>query len=283
MKQLFVYILLLGFVSADCPNGSVPIPELPGEQCWVFVKDVAIEVDQWFTCMYQDATFLSVHNTFENNLIVEYAQQYLGNVSSIYLGMEYLHVGRDIGWGWYDGTPMDYFKWALGEPKPSAECGHLDLKSTNWISDGYCPKGSVPIPELTGECWVFVKKSDVEVYQDLACVLLGTEMISIHNTIQNNIIAQYAQQQFGNNVTGVYLGLEWLHVGKDLGWCWEDGTPTDYLKWAAGEPKLSNECVHLNPSNGNWFSDGCVDKYPTICRVPQPGESRRTRNLRANR
>ncbi|CAJ0583828.1 unnamed protein product, partial [Mesorhabditis spiculigera] len=127
-----------------------------------------------------------------------------------------------------------------------------------------CRYGTVSIPEWPGQCWIFQHQPEFRDGQYLKCMSEPGSMISIHNAQQNAILLKYAKQAFPDGK--IYLGLENVHAGRDLGWIWPDGTPTDYINWAQGSPALGTACAVLNP-DGTWSSNACDQKLPTICQA----------------
>lgn len=64
---------------------------------------------------------------------------------------------------------------------------------------------------------------------------------------------------------GASIGLHDLHSESHFSWV--DGTKTDYLNWARGEPNNLNDedCVSIDQS-GKWNDNSCNTKFYFICK-----------------
>ena len=131
---------------------------------------------------------------------------------------------------------------------------------------------------------VGVKKSMQEA--EMACLRAGGHLASIHSDQQLDDI-----RGLGGN--GSWIGLHDRHVeagcsgGGDGGFVWLDGSPTDFVAWASGEPndwsngaahcdldedEGSEDCVQMD-ATGEWFDVDCEQEQEFICQHcgPIPG------------
>ncbi|VDO29384.1 unnamed protein product [Haemonchus placei] len=72
---------------------------------------------------------VSVENGFENAMLADLSKsgtEYKKDSDLTWIGLTQANYPTDTKWTWTDGTPLDYFRWAPGEPnnlKGLEHCG----------------------------------------------------------------------------------------------------------------------------------------------------------------
>ncbi|PIO69420.1 lectin C-type domain protein [Teladorsagia circumcincta] len=71
----------------------------------------------------------SIHSTEENIFVADLSKsgtEYKKDSDLTWIGLKQANYPTDTKWTWTDGTPLDYFRWAPGEPnnlKGLEHCG----------------------------------------------------------------------------------------------------------------------------------------------------------------
>jgi len=95
-----------------------------------------------------------------------------------------------------------------------------------------------------------------------ACRARGMEMTSIHSEAENEFISGIP----------TFTGAVWIGLSDEDHndtYKWSDGTPLDYVNWAAGNPDGGDQnCVVLQTSSGLWYDGRCTPSEGVVCRGP---------------
>ncbi|XP_057315128.1 C-type lectin domain family 4 member F-like [Hydractinia symbiolongicarpus] len=100
------------------------------------------------------------------------------------------------------------------------------------------------------------------------CDLSGAKLTSIHSNEENTFITNKLHSLYGNISSGYHGASIGLHdINLERHFRWVDGTKTDYLNWASGEPNnLNNEdCVSID-LKGKWNDNSCDTEFYFICK-----------------
>ncbi|XP_071745264.1 macrophage mannose receptor 1 [Lepeophtheirus salmonis] len=100
----------------------------------------------------------------------------------------------------------------------------------------------------------------------------GSELVSIHNTEQNNIL-WHILQHLAIKEWFVWMGVNGLNENEE--YRWTDGTPMNFVNWKgddSGEHSSMKSCGEmLIREGGLWQKSHCGIKRRFICKKPQHG------------
>ncbi|PIC38777.1 hypothetical protein B9Z55_010675 [Caenorhabditis nigoni] len=100
------------------------------------------------------------------------------------------------------------------------------------------------------------------------CMVSNGHLASVHNTIDNNFLAQQAQKYVSGS-SSIWLGAK--SYSSDLNdsnsWNWTDGTQFNYQNYQSGQPESleTQACMQMSASNGKWRTSSCINYAPFIC------------------
>ncbi|CAM4522259.1 unnamed protein product [Caretta caretta] len=209
-----------------------------------------------------------------------------------WIGLYYLNP--DDGFAWSDGSPMIYTNWAYGEPnnyQGMELCAELSGDSSMLWNDRHCDyvydwiceikKGAKVKPEpteppspkykVTDDGWII--QEDKQYYFSTESVPMekGREfckknfgdLVVIEGDSERKMLWRYILKN--GKEDAYFIGLE-LSLDKQVSWM--DGTPVNFLAWAAHEPNFANNdenCVVMYKNLGLWNDINCGYPNPYIC------------------
>ncbi|KAK6747210.1 hypothetical protein RB195_000433 [Necator americanus] len=254
---------------ATCPFGYVYQQDF--KRCYKFVTTPQAFYMAEENCQETNAHLISIHSMAEDSWILQYATQ-LGIKGNLYTGLNRLIKTQ---WSWTDGTPLDYTKWAPGEPDANAQCAVESSSDGTWItascSAAYpyvcfqnstdppvstCPPAPTaptcppppPVPAHCNSQWTYFSKTDscYKVFHDAAfdqaetvCTSTGGHLTSIHSDEENAFVLSLTHMgiEYRNEKQLTWIGLRKPNYPDNATWAWTDGSKVDYFNWAPGKPE----------------------------------------------
>ncbi|KAI1283209.1 Peroxisome biogenesis factor 2 [Halotydeus destructor] len=96
----------------------------------------------------------------------------------------------------------------------------------------------------------------------IACNRIGGRLLRINSQAENDLVHKLAR-------TDHWIGA--LNLPGKSDFVWLDGSPVDYLPWAAGQPNHIGECtaiyIGFNSSKKEWSDHPCDRRKLSICQV----------------
>ncbi|XP_050795449.1 macrophage mannose receptor 1-like [Gopherus flavomarginatus] len=209
-----------------------------------------------------------------------------------WIGLYYLNP--DDGFAWSDRSPMIYTNWAYGEPnnyQGMELCVELGGDSSMLWNDRHCDyaydwiceikKGAKVNPEptepptpkykITDDGWII--QEDRQYYFSTESVPMEKarefckknfgDLVVIEGDSERKMLWRYILKN--GKEDAYFIGLE-LSLDKQVSWM--DGTPVNFLAWAAHEPNFANNdenCVVMYKNLGLWNDINCGYPNPFIC------------------
>ncbi|CAJ0946948.1 unnamed protein product, partial [Mesorhabditis belari] len=227
----------------------------------------------YFYCNEQQGTLLSIHNTFQNNLLADLQKNVTGYDAEFWLGA---FLDANGSWAWTDDTPFDYQRF---QSSANGDFATLDSRDRLWKKrtmmqnkNFFCTSSVLPMstpsnlttqpPQNCRDGWQYSPETgfqylvlyDTRVSDaEAICQSQGGHLASIHSKAENDFIAGLCCENGCDNLS---------HDG-DLGWYlvggklingtvqWIDGSPSDYQQ---------NSCYGY--ANGNWLR---ITNYDLNC------------------
>ncbi|XP_030908399.2 macrophage mannose receptor 1 [Melopsittacus undulatus] len=276
----------------SCPEGWQSVPQ--SSSCFKIFQEGREKMQTWFGardfCRAIGGDLACIHSEEEQNLIAGLKRDYLH--VSYWMGLSALD--SDSGFTWSDGSPVNFEKWAHGEPNNydgNEKCVVFNGYSyMNW-NDLFCEhmqgyvcqikKGAPLKPEpastfnyeyVVGEDdWIIYNHKEyyfskepmpMEKARDF-CKKNGGDLAVIEGESEKNFLWKYAfYKDWGNSF---YIGLS-VSLDKTFGWM--DGSPVNYVAWAPNEPNFANNdenCVVMYTQTGTWNDLNCGSVELFIC------------------
>ncbi|XP_064101211.1 macrophage mannose receptor 1-like [Macrobrachium nipponense] len=111
-------------VTGHCPDETWT--NLPGSYCYLAVSDAQRWNDANAYCLFLDSNLTSIHSAEENSVLKHGLKIVKSN---IWIGL----IQKKSGFGWSDGTALDFQNWADGEPSYDYEqCTELYQEDGKW-------------------------------------------------------------------------------------------------------------------------------------------------------
>ncbi|XP_061852165.1 macrophage mannose receptor 1-like isoform X2 [Colius striatus] len=275
-----------------CPEGWQSVSQ--SSSCFKIFQGGREKMQTWFGardfCRAIGGDLASVHSEEEQNLIANLKRDYFH--FSYWMGLSALDSDR--GFVWSDGSPVNFEKWANGEPNNydgNEKCGVFNgYGNMNWndlfcdyMQDYVCQikKGASLKPEPTSTFnyqytvsegdWIIHNHNEyffskepmpMEKARDF-CKKNGGDLAVIENESEKTFLWKYAfYKDLGNSF---YIGLS---VSLDKTFRWMDGTEVNYVAWAPNEPNFANNdenCVVMYTQTGTWNDLNCGSVELFIC------------------
>lgn len=110
----------------DCKNGwHNSIDETTGHYCVKAFEQKATQQDASDKCAQEHGgSLVSIHSAAKNQRIGQITQ-----TRPVWIGLE-----QTVGWGWSDGSAVNYENWRLGEPSVKKQCAHIADMTDKWMS-----------------------------------------------------------------------------------------------------------------------------------------------------
>ncbi|KAK2531290.1 macrophage mannose receptor 1 [Columba livia] len=276
----------------SCPEGWKSIPQ--SSSCFKIFQGGRDKMQTWFGardfCRAIGGDLACIHSEEEQDLIASLKRDYIFH--SYWMGLSALD--SDGGFAWSDGSPVNFEKWASGEPNNydgNEKCGVFNgYTSMNW-NDLFCDhmqeyvcqikKGTPlkPEPASTFHAQYNVSEDDWIIYNQTEyyfskermpvekarnfCKKNGGDLAVIESESEKNFLWKYVfYKDWGNCF---YIGLS---VSLDKTFRWMDGTPVNYVAWAPNEPNFANNdenCVVMYTQTGTWNDLNCGSVELFIC------------------
>ncbi|XP_077993134.1 macrophage mannose receptor 1-like [Glandiceps talaboti] len=264
--------------------------QLTGSYTWDSAKEA---------CVGDGSDLVSIEDIYEQYYIETHMFQ-LG--SQIWIGLNDLEQKGTYGWS--DGSPVFYTKWAIGEPSYNTGEGCVQMTRTGGWDDTKCNtmipavckyyignKPTTPSPgegscnfgntsdwtEYNRACYNMdgIKDSKSWAEASYECDKKGGYLVTIGDEDENNYIEKVIAGAYAN----IWLGLTRNDEG---GFRWVDDMALDYTRWAPGEPNNANDgedCGEMFFSSSEWNDNDCFISAGYICKrqkgtapVTLPGE-----------
>ncbi|NXO51028.1 MRC1 protein, partial [Aramus guarauna] len=276
----------------SCLDGWQSVPQ--SSFCFKIFQGEREKMRTWFDardfCRAIGGDLACIHSEEEQNLIAGLKRDYLH--LSYWMGLSALD--SDSGFIWSDGSPVNFEKWAHGEPNNydgNEKCGVFNgYNNMNWndlfcehMQDYVCQikKGASLKPEPTStfnyeyivseDDWIIYNHKEyyfskepmpMEKARDF-CKKNGGDLVVIESETEKKFLWKYIfYKDWGNNF---YIGLS---VSLDKTFRWMDGTPVNYVAWAPNEPNFANNdenCVVMYTQTGTWNDLNCGRVELFIC------------------
>uniref|UniRef100_A0A803XKF9 Macrophage mannose receptor 1 n=2 Tax=Meleagris gallopavo TaxID=9103 RepID=A0A803XKF9_MELGA len=294
-KNLFLCKQLVEGATPPPPPTTPPLPSCPDE--WQSIPQSSFcfkvgreKMQTWFGardfCRAIGGDLACVHSEEEQKLISNYRHL------SYWMGLNALD--SDGGFTWCDGSPVNFQKWANGEPNNydgNEKCGvfygYNDMKWNDifceHMQDYVCQikKGASLKPEPTStfdheyivseDDWIIYNHKEyyfskeampMEKARDY-CKKNGGDLAIIESESERTFLWKYTfYKDRGNNF---FIGLT---VSLDKTFRWVDGTTVNYVAWAPNEPNFANNdenCVVMYTQTGTWNDLNCGSIELFIC------------------
>ncbi|CAB4067338.1 MRC [Lepeophtheirus salmonis] len=165
---------------------------------------------------------------------------------------------------WDDGQPNSYDPFPTLPPDPTVNpklpCEGMD---NSWFM----------LPnQIESYCYKFSRFEETWHTSLRQCRDEGSELVSIHNTEQNNIL-WHILQHLAIKEWFVWMGVNGLNENEE--YRWTDGTPMNFVNWKgddSGEHSSMKSCGEmLIREGGLWQKSHCGIKRRFICKKPQHG------------
>ncbi|XP_049591453.1 ladderlectin [Syngnathus scovelli] len=125
-----------------------------------------------------------------------------------------------------------------------------------------CPAGWT---QLDTRCFIFQNEPFRFRTAETICNILGGNLVSIHNELENEVVRQVilaGAGSFERSWIGLYDRIE------DGDYLWTDGSEVDFFDWATNRPTMNanQDCVEINfQTNNQWNDRGCNGQLPFVC------------------
>ncbi|NXC68371.1 MRC1 protein, partial [Anhinga anhinga] len=300
--NMFLCKQLVEGVTPPPPPTTTPLPSCPEEWqsipqssfCFKLFQGGREKMQTWFGardfCRAIGGDLACIHSEEEQDLIAKLKRDFLH--LSYWMGLSALD--SDSGFIWSDGSPVNFEKWASGEPNNydgNEKCGMFNgYNNMNWndlfcehMQDYVCQikKGALLKPEptstfnyeyiVTEDDWIIYNHKEyyfskepmpMEKARDF-CKKNGGDLAVVESESEKNFLWKYTfYKDWGNNF---YIGLS---VSLDKTFRWMDGTPVNFVAWAPNEPNFANNdenCVVMYTQTGTWNDLNCGSVELFIC------------------
>ncbi|XP_077993991.1 macrophage mannose receptor 1-like [Glandiceps talaboti] len=188
---------------------------------------------------------------------------------------------------WTDGTVVDFYKWAPGEPNGGDQenCVEMHFRAYGgWWNDvscsstgGYICQASKSLsnpapPPTTNPCkagyvayWNGCYKLLPGTYTfgdaRSACLNEEADLVSIEDVYEQSYVEMYVAQ----NQKPLWIGMNDQTIGGT--YKWTDGSPVFYTNWGDNEPNKDGGegCVRMELS-GDWTDTSCSSQTLAMCK-----------------
>ncbi|NWH57210.1 MRC1 protein, partial [Geococcyx californianus] len=303
--NMFVCKQLVEGVTPPPPPTTTPLPWCPDEwqsipqssYCFKIFQGGREKMQTWFgardVCRAIGGDLACIHSEEEQNLISSLRRDYLRY--SYWMGLSALDSSS--GFIWSDGSPVNFEKWAYGEPNNydgNEKCGVFYGYNSMYWNDLFCEHMLDYVCQIkkvmlisttdylmfcladqeynvTEDNWIIYNHKEYYFSQEHMpmekarefCRKNGSDLAVIESESEKNFLWKYAfYKDWGNNF---YIGLS---VSLDKTFRWMDGTPVDYVAWAPNEPNFANNdenCVVMYTQTGAWNDLNCGSAELFIC------------------
>ncbi|NWW90882.1 MRC1 protein, partial [Rhynochetos jubatus] len=290
--------LVEGVTPPPPPTTTLPLPLCPeGWQsvhqssfCFKIFQGGREKMQTWFGardfCQAIGGDLASIHSEEEQSLIVSLRRDYLH--FSYWMGLNALD--SDSGFIWSDGSPVNFEKWAHGEPNNydgNEKCGVFNGYTNMHWNDLFCEHMQNYVCQIkkdglifyladygynvSDDDWIMFNHKEYYFSKEPMpmekarefCKKNGGDLAVIENESEKNFVWKYTfYKNWGNNF---YIGLS---VSLDKTFRWMDGTPVNYVAWAPNEPNFANNdenCVVMYTQTGTWNDLNCGSVELFIC------------------
>ncbi|KAM5158318.1 macrophage mannose receptor 1-like [Mantella aurantiaca] len=272
-----------------CPTGWTTDHHI--SSCFKYYTRQRMELKTWFEarefCQAIGGDLASINSKQDEDTLFTMLHQ-RSYIHVFWIGLE--NRDPDEGFQWSDGSPLVYQNWGYGEPynhRGLENCVILRVRLSMSWNDVHCEhpqdwicelkKGAELKPEptnppysefnLTADGWLvrgdrqYYIAKDEEMAMDRArnfCREKSSDLVTINDDDERKFLWRYIIKARWNDA--FYIGMQ-LSVDKQFKWM--DGSPVDYVAWAANEPTFSNNdenCVVLELFSVHYPSPPSLQK-----------------------
>ncbi|XP_037109260.1 lithostathine-1-alpha-like [Syngnathus acus] len=126
-----------------------------------------------------------------------------------------------------------------------------------------CPAGWT---QLDCSCYIYQDEARNFADGEAVCNILGGNLVSIHNALENAIVQQLIAAEDTDPGTP---NLAWIGLHdsiEDGDYIWTDGTVENFRNFGSGEPNSSNgDCVRMDETTGLWETGDCPIEDEYVC------------------
>jgi C-type mannose receptor len=295
--QVTLFLSTFRFAVSECPKESLTWNNF----CYFFsASNSSIAFyEAEFNCIGISGHLVSIHDAFTNGLLDDKAKEHFheSTMSDFWIGLNKFEIPGN--WSWTDSSSFDFKDWAPSEPSNlSLNCASMNLDEGNWHAvDCNLPKPyiceveksiyeTVTIPPTTtlspthypsqyncssgyyyyapthscyGINWPYNQNWSES---EINCEKQKGHLASFHSYEE----ADFLSFPSSVNHDGLWVGLYTINSGAS--WVWSDGSPTNYLPWASGQPinNGTNNCAYIYRKF--LYSNNCNDTPFSVCRKP---------------
>ncbi|CAO4370411.1 unnamed protein product [Caenorhabditis nigoni] len=306
LPSILLALILPVSIFAQCGTGAIYNQDR--NKCFQYYTASMDFKSAETVCDTTNGHLVSVHSLIDNTFLAQQAQKNLYN-GLVWLGAEATSevVTNPNNWKWTDNTAFNYQNYQSGQPSVlgSTACMIFSASTGKWLTSScinsypficaYDPINVVPTTtcppqkpnncpsryawlEETNSCYKTIVRQANFTEANAACQYEGAQLASVHSKLENDFLVEISTTHLVNETsptlkTHVYIGLVYL----DGAWKWTDGSPKDYLNWAAGEPNNMNRefwtvlmpdvnTEEYNPTGTEWNNIENNEQRAFICK-----------------
>ncbi|XP_023932374.1 macrophage mannose receptor 1 [Lingula anatina] len=266
-----------------------------GSYCYFMSKGYAMWAGGIFQCHKKGATLASITDQGEMDFILRTVREQLLTVD-LWIG---LYRNLDGSLRWYDGTPINYENWGIGQPssEKDMDCVYAAKGRGDWqagrcgLAIGYICKvpkvlATTPLAPACRDGWYqrnsmcykgfYKSRRNTRTWADARsfCQLEGGDLASFHSSVELNwyldTLGTYFRYTLGRDM--VWIGLHApTNTTDGAEHIWSDSTETNFTNWDDGQPDNHNgmeRCVGMFATTGKWRDENCASARGWICTVP---------------
>ncbi|KAJ8003556.1 hypothetical protein DPEC_G00149580 [Dallia pectoralis] len=268
------------------------LPSLPSQ---AFHSEKILMKRSWagadFFCQALGAQLVSFHHYQEQVFVKELLQSLFDGTEGrwFWVGLNKRDPRSAGAWEWSDGTPVVS---SFIEDKNQEDDGHncavysdltnallprpcntrhewickvprgLELKKTYWYNDQ-----NEPWVFYRGAEYLFARKTFSWEVVNLACLMVGAQLLSVHSKLENLWILDRMQKNFPGT-TYWWIGLSTDVVREEFSW--SDESPLAYQNWVSGSSHdasaKNRKCVTMTSLTGMWSAGDCKGHHSYVCK-----------------
>ncbi|XP_077585951.1 galactose-specific lectin nattectin-like isoform X2 [Stigmatopora nigra] len=117
---------------------------------------------------------------------------------------------------------------------------------------------------LNSRCIIFINERLRFSLAETFCNLLGGNLVSISNALENEVVRQVIRAKAGS-FDRAWIGLH--DRVMDGTFLWVDGSNFGFEDWASGRPRVgtNQDCTEINFQGETWNDQRCGRQRPFVC------------------